>query len=100
VNSYIYMFVRGDLSHPQQIVQTAHAVDEIGKRHKTEETSFMVLCDAKNEESLYNIAGYLKEKNIDHEMFYEPDIGECTAIATQPLRGEARSSMKRFQLKR
>lgn len=100
MNPYIYMFVRGDLSHPQQIVQTAHAVDEIGKRHKTDKTSYMVLCDAKNEESLYDISYHLKKHGIDHEMFYEPDISSCTAIATRPLVGDERKPLANFKLKR
>lgn len=99
---YIYMFVRNDLSHPQQIVQTAHAVDEIGKRHRSEDVrvSHMVLCGVKNEEGLYNISEHLKKHQIEHEMFWEPDIGECTAIATQPISGDTRKVMSNFSLKR
>jgi hypothetical protein len=100
MNPYIYMFVRGDLSHPQQIVQTAHAVDEIGKRHKSDGTSYMVLCEAKDEDDLFDISMFLARNNIDHHTFHEPDIDGYTAIATQPLRGTARKPMRRFQLKK
>jgi len=85
---YIYMFVRGDLSHPQQIVQTAHAVDEITKRHKSDGTNHMVLCDVKSEDELFDVSMFLAQHDIDHHTFHEPDIDCYTAIATRPLRGD------------
>lgn len=96
---YIYLFVREDLSKPQQIVQVAHAVDEmkniIGKTNKT---SYMVLFGAKDEFNLSVISEYLSTKGIEHEMFYEPDIVSHTAIATRPLLYTEREAMKRFKL--
>ena len=100
MNPYMYLFTRSDLSHPQQIVQTAHAVDEIAMRHKSDGTNYMVLCDAISEEHLITIAEALDKHKIDYEMFFEPDIGQHTAIATQPLRGAERAPLKKFQLKR
>ena len=100
MNPYMYLFTRADLSIPQQIVQTAHAVDEIGMRHKSDGTNFMVLCDAASEEHLFTIAECLDKHEIDYEMFFEPDIGQHTAIATQPLRGSQRTPLRKFQLKR
>jgi hypothetical protein len=50
---YMYMFIREDLSIPQQIVQTAHAVDELGKKIKNSpQTNHMVLFGVKNEAEL------------------------------------------------
>jgi hypothetical protein len=95
----MYLFVRSDLSAPQQIVQTAHAVDEIGMRYKSDGTNYMVLCGATNEEHLLTIAECLDKNEIDYEMFFEPDIGAHTAIATRPLRGTERAPLKKFRLK-
>lgn len=97
---YVYMFVRGDLSHPQQIVQTAHAVEEITRRHQSDGTNHMVLCDAKDEDSLFDISVWLAKHEIEHHTFYEPDIDGYTAIATRPLRGDERRPLKKFQTKK
>ena len=97
-NPYMYLFVREDLSKPQQIVQAAHAVDELNKGldEVTERTNFMVLCPAYDEWELYDISLYLKSCNIKFHMFYETDIEGHTAIATEPLVGEQRIPMQRF----
>lgn len=95
---YMYLFVRQDLSMPQQIVQAAHAVDELTIRCPSEGENRMVLCGADNERMLKNIALYLDSEFIDYEMFHESDIGEYTAIATKPLRGSERRAMRRFNI--
>jgi hypothetical protein len=100
MNPYVYMFVRGDLSHPQQIVQTAHAVDEIGRRHKSDGTNYMVLCDAPDEQFLFDTSDWLTKHGIDHHVFHEPDINGHTAIATEPLIGDRRKPMRRFKTKK
>lgn len=52
-NPYMYLFVREDLSMPQQIVQTAHAVDELGKRIKNSAgANFMCLFGVDDEAAL------------------------------------------------
>jgi hypothetical protein len=98
---YIYMFIREDLSHPQQIIQTAHAVDELSKRlEPSTETNSMVLFPAGSERELKRISDYLDRHGIVHEMFYEPDINGFTAIATEPLKGNRRIVMRRFKTKK
>ena len=68
---YTYVFIRTDLSYAQQIVQASHATLEAGfKFEQPEEIS--------------------SENNIEHEMFYEPDIEQYTAIATRAMYGEER----------
>ena len=94
--NYMYLFTRADLSKPQQIVQTAHAAAMIGERYHGQ--THIVLCEARNEEHLKGVSDYLDKHNIDHEVFYEPDISAFTAIATQPLAGEYRTPMRKFQL--
>ena len=97
---YIYLFVREDLSKAQQIVQTAHAVDELNKEMSlgeiTSTTNFMVLCPACDEWELFDIKLHLEEQGIEHHMFYEPDIEAFTAIATKPLVGKQRIPMRCF----
>jgi len=101
MNPYTYLFIREDLSHPQQIVQTAHAIDELNKRRKPQkETNFMVLCAAKSDQELMKISVYLDRHEIDHHLFYEPDIEAFTAIATEPLRGDRRIPLRKFNTKK
>lgn len=100
MNPYMYLFVRDDLTAAQQIVQTAHAVDELNKKYPHGPGNYMVLCSAKSESELFNISRYLEQDNIVHEMFFEPDVNSYTAIATQPLIGDLRKPMKRFRLKK
>lgn len=98
---YIYLFIRDDLSHCQQIVQTAHAVDELNKKIKTNAgVNHMVLFPAQDRDELFDISDYLDHHNIIYHMFHESDIGECTAIATEPLVGDRRKPMRGFRTKR
>lgn len=101
INHYMYLFIREDLSIPQQIIQTAHAVDELNKKiEKTDRTNYMVLFSINSEKDLFNISEWLKDKQIVHEMFFEPDIQQYTSIATEPLYGNARKIFKKFYLKK
>lgn len=99
-NPYMYIFVRNDLTHPQQIVQAAHAVDEMNKEFPHESGNYMVLCGVDNEEELMDTSEYLVRAGIDHHMFFEPDVDSHTAIATRPLIGKERKVLKHCQLKR
>lgn len=96
---YMYLFIRQDLSPPQQIVQTAHAVDELNKWYKSgKDTNHMVLFPAKHEDDLRSISERLERLGIEHEMFYEPDISAYTAIATRPLIGDERVPLRKYRL--
>lgn len=99
---YTYIFVRKDLSIPQQIVQSSHAALEAGFRfEQPTTTSHIVLIGIENQEELTKTAHYLETKGIDCEMFWEPDYDTgYTAIATRPLFGEERKPLKRFSLLR
>ena len=88
---YTYVFIRNDLSYAQQIVQASHATLEAGfKFEQPEEISSIVLFPLNNEKDLFDKARYLREHGIEHEMFYEPDINQYTAIATRAMFGEER----------
>lgn len=99
-NPYMYLFVREDLSQAQQIVQAAHAVDELNKKHLHDHGNYMVLCSAINENHLLSIAMQLVSNGIIFKLYFEPDIDAYTAIATQPLRGHERKPLKKFKLKK
>ena len=97
-NKYMYLFTRSDLSPQQQIIQTAHAAHIIGKNQDCNSIPNAVLIGAKTEYDLVNIKEYLEYFDIAHEIFYEPDIGQHTAIATYPIEGEQRSPLRKFEL--
>lgn len=53
----------------------------------------------KGEIQLANAADDLERQGIRIKRFYEPDRNnELTAFATEPLSGEARKAMRKFQL--
>lgn len=97
---YIYLFTREDMSKPQQIVQTAHAVHELNATYESgrKHTHHMVLFGATGERELLEIAKYLEEAGIHFHMFWEPDMNSYTSIATVPLRGKERTPMRIFNL--
>ena len=100
MNKYIYLFTRQDLSIPQQIIQTAHAVDEMNKLYSSDSDSanFMVLSGTENEISLIKIAKDLAMKGIEFHIFYEPDITSYSAIATIPLALDKRKKLQKYGL--
>jgi len=98
---YIYIFIRSDLSKEQQIIQSAHAIYEVGlQRPQMKSGDAMspnvVLIDVSSEAELFEVQEYLKRNVIRHEMFYEPDIKANTAIATWPITGSLREPLIKF----
>lgn len=98
-NPYMYLFVREDLTPSQQIIQAAHAVDELNKKYPHGPGNFMVLCGATNETDLCEVSELLSFEGIGHHLFFESDIDSYTAIATVPLKGSERKPLSRFPLK-
>ena len=96
IRQYMYMFVREDLSPSQQIVQAAHASALIGETYHADTN--IVLFGSKSEADLKSHADHLSRHGIEFEMFFEPDINQYTAIATQPLVGDSRKPMRKFKL--
>jgi hypothetical protein len=97
---YIYLFVRKDLSVPQQVIQTVHAAQLTGWACGNLQVPNAVLVGAQSEDDLLTIREYLIDHDVPHEMFYEPDVFAYTAIATYPLKGKERAPLKHFQLMR
>jgi hypothetical protein len=87
--SYIYTFIRNDISPAQKIVQLGHACHEAGKvlpHAEHQDVSTMVLLAAQDEDDLKDISCILDCAGIDHHMFFEPDneMG-YSAICTRPI---------------
>lgn len=99
--SYIYTFVRKDISPEQKIVQIGHACYEAGKKFKDEfGISSLILLEAQDENDLKLIAHKLESRGIDFYMFFEPDNGMgFSAICTEPLEdGQHRSFFRKWNL--
>ena len=95
---YTYLFIRKDLSFPQQLVQIAHAAHDAG--FEFGDHSHMCVFEIVGEEKLLDAASYLDDKNIPYRMFHETDIGQHTAICTTPLAGDARKALRKFKMYR
>jgi len=102
-NAYSYVFVRTDLTCPQQIVQAGHACMWVGSEIGPQESAVnFVLSAAKDEVELEEIAMYLEMNGIKYKIFKEtmPEINGHTAICTFPLVGPERAPMRKFKLMR
>jgi hypothetical protein len=96
---YTYLFIRTDLPPAQQIVQASHAALEAGNRFGPH--SHLVLIATDSEDHLLKAAAHLGEQGIELETFFEPDENAgYTAFCTQPLHGEQRKPLRKFQLYR
>ena len=96
---YIYVIVRRDLSGSQVTVQAVHAAIESARKFiKSDDVHpHLVLCGVSSIIKLLNAEQYLKDIGVEYCVFCEPDIGnEPTAIATEPLSGDIRKKMSRF----
>ena len=95
---YTYVFIRNDMSYAQQIVQASHATLEAGVKYdQPADISRIVLFPLNNEKDLFAKAKHLRENDIEHVLFYEPDIEQYTAISTKPIFGEAREALAEFR---
>ena len=95
---YIYVFVRQDLSLPQQLVQVGHACQESGAAYGCPEECRLVLIGVADEDALLLINSYLKMENIENVMFYEPDYDMgYTCVCTRPVEGDERKLFARFE---
>jgi hypothetical protein len=101
MTKYTYVFIRRDIPLHAQLVQSAHAALEMGNRigTVTDEPSFLILLDARDESHLNEIVRYLDDRDINFYMFFEPDydMGH-TSICTEPLSLDRRKHFKKFDL--
>jgi hypothetical protein len=98
------VLVRRDLPAPQQAVQAIHAALEAGRAGliaSNAEHPHVVLCHVESIHALLRASDQLKQAEILHQLFHEPDLdGAPTALATEPVRGKVRAHFRRFQLLR
>lgn len=99
--SYIYAFIREDISPEQRIVQIGHACYEAGKAFQDKcGISNLILLSAKDEADIKNIVRKLDRRGIDYYVFHEPDDGMgFSAICTRPITDEReRSFFRKWEL--
>lgn len=93
--------MRRDLSFPQQVVQTAHAVIEVSRHGLIpfdREHPYVVVFGVRNEEQLINALRRISRLGINCKPFYESDLdGQITAFATEPVSGDSRRYFKNYQ---
>lgn len=101
MTSYIYTFIRRDLSPEQRIVQIGHACYEAGKEyHHIDGIPNLVLLEAKDENELIEISVRIENEGIENYTFHEPDYNTgFTAICTRPITSEReRAFFKKWEL--
>lgn len=82
--------VRRDLSHGYQTAQTGHAIAEWAYnnprtfRRWRKESGYLICLSVRNLAELEAFNRKLYDNKIKYTAFYEPDIGEFTAIAITP----------------
>ena len=82
----MYVLLRKDLDPVYRMVQGTHAVAEFILRHPDcaaeWNNGYLIFTETNNQSSLSDWCYRLTVANIDHEQFYEPDLGhELTAVA-------------------
>lgn len=120
-HTHVYAIVRKDIPLADQLVQVAHATMEagasfyrpeggqrirenfggalVGLARLAPEVSSLVVLQVADKFELIAAAKKLTDANIRFELFFEPDdqMGH-TALATEPLSGEAREVFRPFKL--
>lgn len=97
----MYVLVRRDIPAAQQSVQACHAAIEAARKFLApgDEHPHLVLCGIADGSMLLRERERLDARGVRTACFYEPDIGgELTAIATEPLSGDARRLMRRYKI--
>jgi hypothetical protein len=97
----VYVFIRRDLSIPQQAVQCFHVA--ILAAHSLisseEEHPHIALCGVKDEQRLYRVTQHLDSIGVRYKTFQEADLNDqLTSIATEPITGEVRRHFRKYQL--
>lgn len=101
MTSYIYAFIREDISSEQQIVQIGHACYEAGKMFRDDNgISNLILLPAANEADIQKIMRKLDQRGIEFYAFFEPDNGMgYSAICTRPITDDReRAFFRRWDL--
>lgn len=96
--AFSYVFVRRDLTVAQQIIQSNHATYEAARMApEGEPTPHICLFEVANERELISVTNELEKLFVTYSVFYEHDhdMG-FSALATAPIRGEARQAFANY----
>lgn len=99
--TYIYAFVRKDLTPSQISVQVSHACIEVARYHVPAglEHPSLIVLGVDNERHLKKCLSHVREQGIICEGFCESDLNDqLTAFATEPVPINKRKIFKRYQL--
>lgn len=97
----LYVLIRQDISIEQQLVQSAHAAAESGRRFYKPEHGIasLIVLAAPDRYALYAARDRLLSHDIQSELFFEPDFGMGhSALATEPLPIAMRRHLRRWPL--
>lgn len=98
------MIVRGDLPFKHQAVQAGHAAIQFQHQHRSlaeewhDNSNHLVYLEAKDESDLAKHISMLKDLEISHSVFVEPDFGhQITAVCVEPCE-KARKALSNLPL--
>lgn len=96
------MLVRTDLPPEQQLVQAVHAAYESGLHLATppeQDVDYSVVCAVDSEQELVDAHERLKRHGVRSVLFRDSDIDtQATALCTEPISGEKRRLLSKYQL--
>lgn len=98
---YMYVAVRRDLSHAQQVVQACHAAIEASQSFldPDDDHPSVIVLGMKNEKALEKFKDYVHNCNFHYDKFFEPDRdNEMTSVAVFPVGDAQKVFFKKFQL--
>lgn len=97
---YIYVFVRQDISLPEQLVHAAHAAYHMGMLlAPVEGVPSLVVVGVPHVGALGKVLTKVRNSHIQHYIFADPDTNYGpSAIATEPLNKEQKAVMANYRL--
>lgn len=98
-DKYFFVFVRQDLTLPQQMVQSNHASHSIASQFPVDGVPNIVVIGVPNKAGLEEVIHILNWFQYPYCAFMEPDEGlGLTAVATVPLDGNQKMVFRDFKL--
>jgi len=95
---YVYIFVRQDISPEYQLVQSSHVALDRSMDPVDPNQLYFSVIGVNNLQELESVKTELKNLEITHHQFIEPDIGDqVTAVATYPVHNRKRGSLLRYK---
>ncbi len=95
----IYVFLRKDLGQVQRAVQAGHVCLEAGRRFPLPDERYrVVILGVRSEAKLRDVMAELSGLGVAHVSFVEPDLGQMTAVATEPLDESRAVALERYRL--